>query len=171
MGLNPKRAMHDISMVSLILCFIIILAKPHTSHAQNTQQEYLDAHNMARSEVGVGGLVWDDTVAAYALNYANQRAGDCAMMHSNGPYGENLFSGYGKEWTATDAVNSWVSEKAYYDHASNSCAQDQVCGHYTQVVWRNSVSLGCARVQCSNGWWFITCNYNPPGNVNGQSPY
>ncbi|KAK9904643.1 hypothetical protein M0R45_000535 [Rubus argutus] len=28
-----------------------------------------------------------------------------------------------------------------------------------------------ARVQCSNLWWFVTCNYDPPGNYIGQRPY
>jgi pathogenesis-related protein 1 len=69
-------------------------------------------------------------------------------------------------------VGSWVSEKQYYDHDTNSCADGQVCGHYTQVVWRDSTSIGCARVVCdNNAGVFITCNYNPPGNVVGQSPY
>eukprot|EP01018_Ginkgo_biloba_P006476 Gb_11050 [translate_table: standard] len=51
--------------------------------AQDIQQQYLSPLNDARSAVGVGPLQWDDTVAAYAQNYANQRSGDCALMHSN----------------------------------------------------------------------------------------
>nr|CAD1819851.1 unnamed protein product [Ananas comosus var. bracteatus] len=75
------------------------------------------------------------------------------------------------DYTAADAVNSWVSENQYYDHATNTCAQGQECGHYTQVVWRDSTMIGCARVVCNNGGIFITCNYYPPGNIDGQSPY
>ena len=52
------------------------------------------------------------------------------------------------------------------------CAAGKVCGHYTQVVWRDSTAIGCARVDCNNGGGvFITCNYNPPGNYVGRSPY
>ncbi|KAK9080140.1 hypothetical protein SSX86_001815 [Deinandra increscens subsp. villosa] len=117
-------------------------------------------------------MVWDANVAAYAQNYANERRGDCNLVHSSGgPYGENLAKGSG-DFTGTAAVNSWVGEKASYDHNSNTCAQGAVCGHYTQVVWRNSVKLGCARVQCTNnGWWFVICSYSPRGNYVGQSPY
>ncbi|KAK3124374.1 hypothetical protein QOZ80_7BG0585710 [Eleusine coracana subsp. coracana] len=141
--------------------------------AQNSQQEYLDLHNAARAAVGVGPVTWDNTVAAWAQNYANSRRGDCALIHSpNGrPYGENLFGGGGSSWTARDAVKSWVDEKQYYNHGSNSCAQGKVCGHYTQVVWRNTKSIGCARVICNNGGTFIICSYNPPGNFIGQRPY
>ncbi|KAJ9538108.1 hypothetical protein OSB04_030841 [Centaurea solstitialis] len=146
----------------------------HSAQAQNSQQDFLDAHNQARAEVGVGPLMWDDTVASYARNYADQRRADCQLMHSqNNPYGENIAGGGGPGYdlTAVGAVDLWVGEKGDYDHNSNTCAPGKVCGHYTQVVWRNSVRLGCARVQCNNGAWFVTCNYDPPGNYDGQSPY
>ena len=152
-----------------LICFIGILALVHPSHAQNSQQDYLDVHNAARADVGVEPMTWDDNVAAYARDYASQRSGDCNMVHSNGPYGENLAMGSG-DFTATDAANLWVGEKSNYDYNSNSCVGGE-CGHYTQVVWRNSVSLGCARVQCNNGWWFVSCNYSPQGNIIGQHPY
>ena len=35
--------------------------------------EYLTPHNAARSDVGVGPLVWDDTLQAYAQDYANSQ--------------------------------------------------------------------------------------------------
>ncbi|KAI3435045.1 SCP domain-containing protein [Psidium guajava] len=73
--------------------------------------------------------------------------------------------------TGTRAVNMWVGEKPYYSYNSNSCAPGKVCGHYTQVVWRNSVRLGCAKARCATGGTLITCNYDPPGNVVGQKPY
>ncbi|KAH1145847.1 hypothetical protein AAZX31_15G060800 [Glycine max] len=121
--------------------------------------QHVDAHNAARSEVGVPDLAWDDSVAAYAENYANQRKGDCALIHSGGEYGENIAMSTG-ELSGTDAVKMWVDEKANYDHDSNSCVGGE-CLHYTQVVWRDSVRLGCAKVTCDNGGTFITCNYDP----------
>ncbi|WOH04839.1 hypothetical protein DCAR_0624251 [Daucus carota subsp. sativus] len=149
----------------LLLAFLILANFFHHSQGQNSEQDYLDAHNKARAEVGVGPMTWDVTVAAYALNYTNLRARDCNLIHSNGRYGENLAKGTGS-FTGTDAVELWINEKIYYNNASNTCARDQVCGHYTQVVWRSSIRLGCARVLCSNGlWWFVTCSYDPPGNI------
>ena len=69
-----------------------------------------------------------------------------------------------------DVVKLWVNEKANYDYNSNSCVGGE-CLHYTQVVWRNSVRLGCAKVRCNNGGTFIGCNYDLPGNYVGQKPY
>ncbi|XP_034680895.1 pathogenesis-related leaf protein 6-like [Vitis riparia] len=151
-----------------LLCFMG-LALAHICCAQNSQQDYLNAHNTARAQVGVGPMSWDNTVAAYAQNYAKQRIGDCNLVHSGGPYGENLARG-SSSLTGTGAVNLWVGEKPDYNYNSNSCVGGE-CRHYTQVVWRNSVRLGCARVQCNNGGSFVTCNYDPPGNYVGQRPY
>ncbi|XP_028777935.1 pathogenesis-related protein 1-like [Neltuma alba] len=134
--------------------------------AQDSPRDYVNAHNAARSQVGVPNIVWDDTVAAYARNYANQRKANCQLVHSRGRYGENLAG----SMTGTDAVKLWVDEKAKYDHNSNSCVGGE-CRHYTQVVWKNSIRVGCAKVRCNNGGTFIGCNYDPPGNYEGQRPY
>jgi len=154
-------------------CFVIAITLALTlqCHAQNSPQDYVNAHNAARAAVGVPNIEWNDQVAAYAQQYAQQRIGDCALQHSGGPYGENIAWGSDGSLTGTAAVQLWVNEKADYDYNTNTCAPGKQCGHYTQVVWRNSIHLGCARVQCNSGGTFITCNYDPPGNVIGQKPY
>ncbi|XP_021776105.1 pathogenesis-related protein PRB1-3-like [Chenopodium quinoa] len=155
-----------------VTCFIVItLALTQKCHAQSLPQDYVNSHNSARTAVGVVNIQWNTTLATYAQNYANQRIADCAMQHSGGPYGENIAAGSSASLTGTAAVQLWVNEKVNYDYYSNTCAPNKVCGHYTQVVWSNSVQLGCARVQCNNGWYFVTCNYYPRGNYVGQKPY
>ncbi|KAK4739877.1 hypothetical protein R3W88_003574 [Solanum pinnatisectum] len=129
----------EYSNIALVVCFITFAIFPFISEAQNTPQEYLNAHNEARRQVGVGPMTWDNRLAAFAQNYANQRAGDCRMQHSGGPYGENLASAFPQLNAA--------------------------------VVLRNSVHLDCARIRCNNGWYFITCNYDPRGNMSGQRPF
>ena len=167
MGLGGKIS----ASVLLVGLMGLALALAHICYAENSPQDFLDAHNVARAEVGVGPITWDNTVAAYAQNYANQRIADCSLVHSAGPYGENIAWG-SPSLTATEAVNLWVTEKSDYDNNSNTCATGRTCGRYTQVVWSRSVRLGCARVQCNNNkGWFVTCNYDPPGNYVGQRPY
>ncbi|KAL9660208.1 hypothetical protein QQ045_025020 [Rhodiola kirilowii] len=162
-----KVVKYPVSVLHLAVLVIILM---HQSNAQQAQKQFLDAHNSARAAVGVGPLTWDTKVANYAQNYANSHRVDCKMVHSKGPYGENL------AWSSGDmsipaAVKLWVDEKKFYDYNSNSCIGGKTCGHYTQVVWRSSKRLGCAKVRCSTGGTFITCNYDPPGNWNGQRPY
>jgi hypothetical protein len=79
----------------------------------------------------------------------------------------------------SEVVQAWASEAADYDYASNSCAPGKVCGHYTQLVWRNSTLVGCAYARCTQNspfdgvptWDFWVCDYSPPGNWIGQRPY
>ncbi|KAG2704816.1 hypothetical protein I3760_05G023300 [Carya illinoinensis] len=145
-----------LSKFSFLLFSLRGLAMVPLSLAQNSPQDYIDAHNAARKQVGVQNMTWDTTVAAYAQNYANSRIDDCNLVHSSGTYGENLAKGSGS-LTGTAAVNLWVAEKPYYYYSNNSCVGGQ-CQHYTQVVWNTC-------------WWFVTCNYDPPGNYVGQRPY
>jgi uncharacterized protein YkwD len=135
------------------------------------------AHNAARDAVNpaaatpIPHLTWSSEVAATAQAYANQ----CVFQHSGGSYGENLYATTGSA-TAQDVVGSWVGESASYDYATNSCTA--TCGHYTQVVWASSKNLGCGVANCSanspfggGDWQIWVCNYDPPGNYVGESPY
>ncbi|XP_061349915.1 pathogenesis-related protein PR-1-like [Gastrolobium bilobum] len=134
--------------------------------------QFLIPHNAARSKVRVPPLVWSAKLTRYAQWYANQRSNDCALEHSNGRYGENLFWGGGAGWTPAQAVKLWAEEEQYYDYNLNSCDEGQMCGHYTQIVWNNTRKVGCASVACSGDQGtFITCNYHPPGNYIGERPY
>ncbi|KAM6576803.1 hypothetical protein CsatB_028640 [Cannabis sativa] len=161
--------------VSLIICILGLVVMLESCNGQDSPQDYLALHNRARAQVGVGPMRWDNTVAAYAQNYANQLAwGDCSLTHSGGNYGENLAGGRGGfQLSGADAVRMWVDEKSMYDYNSNTCLSENpwACLHYTQVVWRDSTRLGCAKVHCNVEGIIVICNYDPPGNYIGQRPY
>lgn len=137
------------------------------------------AHNAARANVTppastpIPPLSWSGNLAAVAQAYAEK----CVWEHSMGEYGENLYASAGQETTPGDVVTSWVSEVAEYDYSTNGCSG--VCGHYTQVVWADSSKLGCGVANCTTGspfdgfpeWQIWVCNYDPPGNFNGEKPY
>jgi hypothetical protein len=142
-------------------------------------------HNQVRAMVQTATplppLAWDSALAATAAAWVamcrDQDAPIGLIDHNPNrsvghPYyvGENIF-GSGGAGTAQQAVNLWAAEKASYDYATNTCSG--TCGHYTQIVWRSTVKLGCARGTCP-GLTFgnsIVCNYGPGGNVGGQRPY
>ncbi|KAK4837879.1 hypothetical protein QYF36_009192 [Acer negundo] len=156
----------------LLLGALIILPTIHTQ--EDAPQYYLDAHNSARAKVGVGPMTWNETLATYAEKYVSTRVADCTREYSGGPYGENLIANglnRSSSISGTDIMNIWVAEKANYDLRSNACVAGRSCRNYTQVVWQNSRSLGCAKVRCSDGGYFFSCNYDPPGNLIGQRPF
>ncbi|KAG0585482.1 hypothetical protein M758_2G014700 [Ceratodon purpureus] len=160
--------------INLVMVVVVMAALAGVAAGQSVAEQYLSAHNNARRAVGAGipDLKWSTQLQAYANNWASDRANKarCALSHSGGPYGENIYWSSGSS-TPAAAVTAWVNEKQFYNYASNSCAAGKVCGHYTQVVWRNSQSVGCGSATCPGGGKFVVCSYYPPGNYNGQKPY
>ncbi|KAI9176599.1 hypothetical protein LWI28_004883 [Acer negundo] len=165
-----SRGSNMLAKIQLSLGYVLVLALIHPNYAQDSPDDFLNAHNEARSEVGLRNLTWNNTVASYAQNFSNQRMEDCNLVHSEGPYGENLAWGSGN-LSGIEAVGLWVSEKAIYDPERNTCINDGVCGHYTLLVLEVSQHLGCGKVQCKTGGSFICCNYDPPGIFVGRRPY
>ncbi|KAL6845707.1 hypothetical protein ACP4OV_024530 [Aristida adscensionis] len=144
------------------------------ARAAATVDELLSVHNAARQAVGVPPLTWSAQIAGYAKGYARSRRGDCAPRRSPLFYfGENLFVGRGRHWNATALAAAWVDERRWYDHGSNACGAPPGagCAHYTQVVWRDTRQLGCARIVCDSGDTMLVCDYFPPGNFGTGKPY
>ncbi|PRQ29911.1 hypothetical protein RchiOBHm_Chr5g0018951 [Rosa chinensis] len=149
-------------------------SSPHKTSptpSSNTIQQYLIPHNTERSKLGLPPLKWSNKLESYASWWARQRREDCSLIHSNSEFGENLFWGSGHDWKPSDAVKAWATESCYYNHKTNSCDQKKDCLHYTQMVWKQSSKIGCAKVICRSGDTIFACVYDPPGNVIGQKPF
>ncbi|GJP40050.1 hypothetical protein CLOM_g24340 [Closterium sp. NIES-68] len=138
----------------------------------------LEEHNRARQEVGVADLAWDDGVAAAAAEWANNLASrGCPLEHGGAEgLGQNLYWRAPAGLTPEEdrmAVQSWVEEKAdwTYSPVPEGCADGRMCGHYTQVVWRDTTHVGCASAQCPDGGGMWVCDYSPPGNFVGSTPF
>ncbi|KAG8645739.1 hypothetical protein MANES_10G089900v8 [Manihot esculenta] len=145
--------------ISAFVVCMVGLALVLPSHAQNSPQDYLDAHNAARSAIvgaNIPALLYDTTLEADVQLYLSTLLGQCninvdlSLNGINVKVKENVLTGL-------DAVNAWV----------------RVCNHYTQVIWKSSVSVGCFRTQCLDNLnlWIVGCKYSPPGNILGQRPY
>jgi len=132
-------------------------------------------------------LTWSNEVAKIAQAYAEKLAASgCNLVHSTGSgLGENLAYYGGIMATASQVVEGWAGEESCYkfgvfmrdDSCDMTCTTMQNsngCGHYTQVVWRNTTQVGCGVATCGTGrsaqevW---VCNYKAPGNYVGQRPY
>ncbi|XP_031129533.1 pathogenesis-related protein PRB1-3-like [Ipomoea triloba] len=169
---NNKKEM-EFSFLQVSVAIIALATITQTSFTQpacesDCIKEFLAVHNAAREIVGVPPVKWNSTLAEFAESYAVERSVDCALKHSQGPYGENIALA-GLKSSVADSVKGWMDEKPNFDQASNSCPGGE-CRHYTQVVWRGTTSIGCARAACTT-WMFVICNYYPPGNYVGERPY
>jgi hypothetical protein len=72
-----------------------------------------------------------------------------------------------------EAMSAWIAEQQYYNYQTNSCATGEDCGHYTQIVWADTHSVGCVAHACTSNRsaTLFVCSYDPPGNIVGQRPY
>ena len=140
-----------------------------TLSAGEIDKGMLAAHNAVRARLNVPPLVWSDRLAGFAKAWADALLETGRFVHRpNSRLGENLFTISGGTASPEYVVREWASESRYYDRRSNKCRD--VCGHYTQIVWRNTLRVGCA-VARGRGREVWVCNYDPPGNVAGQRPY
>jgi uncharacterized protein YkwD len=162
------------------------------------------AHNAVRAALNLNpplpDLTWSEDLAEFAQEWADNlaTAANCGTIFHRDQrmYGENIaFRGSSRltvEYAPEEAVESWAAEVECWEYgtilgnnpptaSSESCDQMCIdlqhssgCGHYTQLVWRNTREVGCGYAQCKSGnftdevW---VCNYNPPGNFIGQKPY
>ena len=137
-------------------------------------QAILAAHNSYRAQVGVPPLQWSDSLAVSSQNWANQLAETGTLVHSHGPYGENLAEGTAGGFSVTQLVDIWGNEKQFFiagtfPNVSTTGNWDDV-GHYTQVVWRDTTQVG-GGLATGNGSDFLVCQYLPEGNVVGQAVF
>ncbi len=143
----------------------------------------LKLHNDARQSVGVPPLIWSEALAVGAQTWSDQlKTESCKFRHDPGtPHGENIYWGWvsgnksfeGLVSSPEEAVKLWVDEKAFYNYEKNTCTPGEQCGHYTQIVWKDTTSVGCAVSSCKTNdkqtdiW---VCRYSPAGN-DGSRPY
>ena len=156
-----------------LFAIALLLYLPSYGQVANQEEidQIIDRHNFWRADVGVGEISYSSEMADAALIWAQKlKRKGCAFEHSGNGFGENLFKGTVGFYTAADAVDSWAGEKQDYNYDKNKCRPGAMCGHYTQIVWKNTTEVGCAKMEC-DGMVTWVCNYNPPGNYVGEKPY
>ncbi|KAL6763272.1 CAP domain-containing protein [Haematococcus lacustris] len=130
----------------------------------------LNRHNYWRAQHGVVPLVWNNRLAQYAQDWAD----NCFFEHSQGSYGENLAIG-----PTLEMIDVMYEEICEYDYERPRFSE--ATGHFTQIVWAATRYLGCAIGSCSAGVTdaagqqynvdnYLVCEYWPPGNVFGAFP-
>jgi len=149
-------------------------------------REVLARHNEARRDVGVPPLTWSPSLANHAQEWADEIARTGLFEHrprdeaSVTVYGENLAVGFGPDYGAGTAVGQWRREE--HDYVSGTPVPELPedfaefkAGHYTQMVWRETRSIGVGKAVIETGemagWTVFVANYDPAGNAGGQKPY
>jgi len=141
-------------------------AVPPAAHGMTESAALVAAHNRVRAKHCAAPLTWSPKLAAVAQKWAaHLRDSGCTFGHSGGSYGENLAAGTSGMMDPEAVVTMWYDELKGYSFKQPGFSMQT--GHFTQVVWRGTTQVGCGKVECKgNDIW--VCEYDPPGNWEGQ---
>ena len=133
----------------------------------------LAQHNGYRAAHQVPELEYSSKLESGALSWARRLASTGKFEHSGGDDGESLHFFFSSEaidaaGLAEQAVSHWYNEIKKYNYKRPGFSG--ATGHFTQVVWKGSTSLGCGAAKSKDKSYFIVCRYSPAGNVLGQFP-
>ncbi|XP_051710758.1 peptidase inhibitor 16 [Oryctolagus cuniculus] len=163
------------------LLLLVAATGPGGALSDDEKRALVELHNLYRAQVSPPAsdmlqMRWDEELAAFAKAYAQK----CVWGHNKerGRRGENLFAITDEVVDVPLAMEEWHHEREHYNLSAATCARDQMCGHYTQVVWSKSERIGCGSHFCEKlqgveetNIQLLVCNYEPPGNVKGKRPY
>lgn len=149
---------------------------------QNQRDVILELHNLAREKLHLPDLIWDSKIEKQAQEWANTLAKNNVFKHSTSTFNkwmwENLYtlttSDKKIQSNGSEAVILWINEWNDYDFDSNTCNIWAVCGHFTQIIWKNTKRVGCGQSIKKKGsvitlYW--VCQYDPPGNYIWERPF
>lgn len=144
----------------------------------NFDERLLFVHNQERMELGLAPLQWNAALQRSAQNWADYLAQSGRFEHAPEnyfePQGENLWAGTRGYYSPEQMVDAWAREKRYFrpgrfpDNSTTGRFED--VGHYTQLVWRATQQVGCARAE-SHEEDILVCRYAEAGNYLGEQPY
>ncbi len=165
---------------ALVLALTTPFAQGATGIDNNLEARLLAGHNRERAALGIAPLAWNDALARDARAYAIHLTRVGTLVHSvddpsdPDPQGENLWAGTRGYYGPESMVGLWIAEKKDFKPGifpNNSKSGDlENVGHYTQLMWRTSHSVGCAMARGAKDD-FMVCRYSEGGNVIGERPF
>jgi hypothetical protein len=164
-----------------IVCAAVLLSPllmGATEWSATFDQRVLAAHNRERLGLGLEPLSWDPMLAQSAQQWADYLAATGRFEHApenrHAPEGENIWAGSKGFYSPEARVDAWVREKRFFrpglfpDNSTTGKVAD--VGHYTQLVWRATSAVGCAKAS-SAGEDILVCRYTEAGNYRGERPF
>ncbi|KAI9686803.1 MAG: hypothetical protein M1820_010565 [Bogoriella megaspora] len=140
----------------------------------------VDHHNVHRANHSAFNLVWNTSLA----ETAEKIAASCYYGHNivmdGGGYGQNIAAGAEPNNISGVITDSFYNgEIIYFGDQYGRANPDMVLferwGHFSQIVWKATSSVGCAVQDCSAKGlgnvgsnvppYFTVCNYYPAGNI------
>ena len=138
----------------------------------------LQSVNALRAKHGVPALTIDPKLVtaakARAQVVSSYNALDENHQGADPNLGENLYWGgatSGPPAPATAAATDWYNEISDYDFTAAASKPGTTTGHFTQLVWKATTTIGAARAAGQGPQYYetyIVAEFSPAGNVTGQ---
>ncbi|KAF9464867.1 PR-1-like protein [Collybia nuda] len=162
--------------LAVLLPNLVVSAAPSLLHSSSRRgspaqiNTFLYSHNKVRAAHNAAALTWSKEFAALAETWAD----NCEFKRTNGilrdtQYGEHHAAATG-EFPIVDAIGLLTEDEAQYNPSSPTY------NHFTQVVWKSTTEVGCARATCDKIFdhqkgpaTYYVCFYNPAGNIIGEA--
>ena len=133
------------------------VAYSQTEKAIYRDRSFIDSvlkqHNSYRLELNLPALEWSSSLASDALAWGQKLLKGDRGQHDPQVRamneGENLWWGTADAFSYAQMVDGWGSEKkdfVYGTFPDCKTRRSAVVGHYTQMIWKNTRSVGCALV-------------------------
>ncbi|KAK8211915.1 CAP domain-containing protein [Phyllosticta capitalensis] len=141
-----------------------------TTPTTDAAKKWLAYHNAHRTNHTTCSMYWDYNLEAEAKKAADT----CVYAHTKSD-GQNMaeYTVYGTQLTADNLTtaagtfsNMYYSEGQYFlgQYGLPTPTTGEDVGHFTQMIWKDSYSVGCATTQCDS-MLLSFCNYAPGGNI------
>ncbi|XP_020385271.1 uncharacterized protein glipr2 [Rhincodon typus] len=128
--------------------------------------QLLKSVNEYRVKHGAGPLTLNAAMSEKAEKWVKHLVASRTLKHSDTPYGENIWCQQGSgslQVTGKDAADSWYNEIKNYDFSSPGFQKN--CGHFTQLVWRESKEMGAGLASDGKGLTIVVAQFDPAGNI------
>lgn len=158
-----------VSFSCLLFCFSFTGVKPNMRQLNKLEiNELVNAHNVYRKQVNVPDINYSERLSVIAKEVALMNCRRKNLIHTNSPYGENLFYNSVKS-TPTEVIDYFATEEQYFSHRKRTF--NSRSGHYSQIIWKNTTEFGVAIAVDKDGGEYWAIVYDPPGNQLGEKAY
>lgn len=149
------------------------------------------AHNFFRGQHGADPLTWTGDLAQEAQGWANTCNWFHDVIHPPRHISPPINTRAATQCDILTTISRVLGRTSPAAPASPAGVLSSTCGdlsgrsttgtrpvsrhtgHFTQVVWKNSRSVGCGWKKCGGGQdkakgFYVVCKYDPTGNYQGQ---
>jgi Cysteine-rich secretory protein family len=160
---------YGVGVLAILICSAHAYAQqPLRPAPPSFDQRLLDSHNVERARSHAQPLIWDEKLAQSARTWAEELARTNMFEHDHqNREGENLWMGTASAYQPEEMVGSWSEERAIFKSGrfpDVTLTKDWAdVGHYTQMIWKTTTHVGCARAK-GGEMDVLVCRYSPPGN-------